>query len=179
MNLRHARGTTSRSMPELVGERLGLLEPQARAIVALAALIGYRPDLDLLTACSDAGADATADALQSACHLDLLVRERLAGPRYRFRHALTRAAISDALSPSLRRALHARIAATLERLPTASSRVEELAHHWSAAGDAARARVYNERAAEEALRIGADGDAAQFSRRARCEATRAKKKRTS
>jgi predicted ATPase len=176
MDLRHARGPSSRSMQGLVGERLRLLEPQARMIVCLAALIGYRPDLDVLLVCSDASAATTARALRSACDLDLLVRERLGRPRFRFRHALTRAAVIEALSANLRRTMHAKIAVTMETLPTALSRVEELAHHWSAAGQPERARLYNERAAEEARRIGADGDAAEFSQRARCGKRRAKER---
>jgi predicted ATPase len=163
--MRNARAAATHSLSRLVCDRLGLLEPDGRTIVGLAALLGYRPDLGVLIACTGDEA-ATSDALRRACELDLLVLEEREPPRYRFRHALTQAAIREALSESTKRALHARIAAALERSPDASEYVERLAHHWSSAGDPAKARFYNERAAEEARRLGSDGDAAAFCARA-------------
>jgi predicted ATPase len=93
-------------------------------------------------------------------------------PAYRFRHALTQAALRDALGPETRRSLHARIARRLEELADADDRTEQLAYHWLGAGEAERASLYWQRAAERAVHLGADGDARTFVSRARDAADR-------
>jgi hypothetical protein len=142
-----------------------------RDIIGCAALLGYRPDVSVLVACSDAAPDVTIDALERACDLELVVAESRPPARYRFRHALTQAAIREALGAQIERELHARIARALEGLPDARSRVEQLAFHWYSAGDPVKSRIYNERAALEAMRLGAEDDAARFFERAQgpCE----------
>ncbi len=132
-----------------------------------AALLGYRLDMAVLAACGQALPEAVLAALEQARGLDLTVVDARTPAVYRFRHALTREAIREALEPDARRSLHALIAARLETLPDAALRSEQLAHHWLAAGDAAKASRYWERAAECARRLGAHVDAAIFADRAR------------
>ncbi|HEY1682791.1 MAG TPA: hypothetical protein VGF98_14190 [Candidatus Tumulicola sp.] len=80
--------------------------------------------------------------LGRACRCGLLVCESPDKGRYRFAHGLYRSAIRDGLDPRLARALHAKIAATLERLAEVKTSPELLAHHWSSAGNAERANSY-------------------------------------
>lgn len=153
---RDTRAARSQSLRDLVGERFHLLEPHVREIIGCAALLGYRPEVAVLAACSDAAPDATIDALERACDLELVVAESRPPARYRFRHALTQAAIREAVGEQTERELHARIASALEGLPDACARVEQLAFHWQSAGDPVKAQIYNERAAREAKRLGVE-----------------------
>src|SRR5262249_57828475 len=77
---------------------------------------------------------------------------------YRFRNALWRKALNDALSVERRIALHDRIGETLERLHTADpdAVVAALAKHFLAAasgGDHQRAVAYARRAGERAMTL--------------------------
>lgn len=137
-----------------MSDRFRSLDPGAQAIVGCAALIGYRPDIALLLACSDEPISSTIAAMERACALDLLVVESRSPATYRFRHALTQSAIREALGAPKERLLHARIAAAVEGFPDALSRVEQLAYHWSKAEEPAKAGEYAARAAREAKRFG-------------------------
>ena len=84
-------------------------------------------------------------ALRSAIAAQLLFVDQ-DGPveRYRFRHALVQEAAYDGLLPSERRVLHAAYARAIEANPpgsgvAAATRLVEIAHHWRAAQDSARA----------------------------------------
>jgi predicted ATPase len=121
-------------LQDLVEQRLHLLEDRDKYVVQCAALLGYRVDANLLAACVGWSLAATLAVLRRAEKLDLVVSEQGARVRYRFRHALTQAAIRSALPTRTERALHAAIARALEGLPDAGARVEQLAHHWFSAG---------------------------------------------
>jgi predicted ATPase len=105
-----------------------------RRLIECAALLGYRFDANVLAACCHITEAAASCELQRACRSGLLVCEVPRVGRYRFVHGLYRSAIRDGLDPRLARALHARIAATLERLREAETSPELLAHHWRLAG---------------------------------------------
>jgi len=145
------------SLRELVNDRLGLLEQPDRELVKCASLLGYRLEAALLAACAGAGFDDTIEALGRACALNLMIAEPGSEHRYRFRHALTRAAVREALCNAEKQALHRMIACALERLPDAAERIEELAHHWSSAGDCLRAVAFERLAMERARRVGVGG----------------------
>jgi tetratricopeptide (TPR) repeat protein len=72
--------------------------------------------------------------------------------QFAFRHALTRQAVYEPLLGRERRALHRRVGETIEQLfaGAAEPRLEDLAYHFSEAGDWAKALVYAERAGERA-----------------------------
>jgi DNA-binding CsgD family transcriptional regulator/tetratricopeptide (TPR) repeat protein len=84
-------------------------------------------------------------ALRSAIDAQLLfVAQDASIEGYRFRHALVEEAAYDGLLPSERRVLHATYARAIERRPVgagvaAATRLVEIAHHWQAAQDQARA----------------------------------------
>ena len=139
---------------DLIAERFRALDERARATLACAALLGYRPDFALLVACVDEDPAATLDALEAASDLDLVVRVAWDPPAYRFRHALIRDAVRKTLDPEAARAVHRVIAAKIETLADASGRLEEIAYHWSRAGDTARSAAYRARAVQDAGRLG-------------------------
>ena len=155
------------ALGELFGERLSALEPpEALELLSCAALLGYRFEARLVAACADFSAVRARAALERSRALDLIVREARAPASFRFRHALIQFAVRERLSLEDRRTWHTRIATVLEVQPDARRRIEQLAHHWSAAGDSAKAALYCERAAQLALRLGAAGDAAAWRARA-------------
>jgi hypothetical protein len=166
MRLARPHAAERPALRDLVDERLLLLESDARTLVRCAALIGYRLNPRMLATCAGATLDATIEALRRASELDLVVAEP-AG-EYRFRHALTRAAICDGLGEDQKRSLHAAIATALEHLPDAFVRTEQLAHHWWSAGDGIKAAAYGRLAAEQAHRLGADDDHGAEECRANC-----------
>ena len=87
-----------------VERRLGVLSPHTRSIVALAAVIGRQFDVTLVrgaAGCSQADVDA---ALAEALGAQLLATD-LDG--WRFRHALTREAVLERVSPVERREIAA------------------------------------------------------------------------
>lgn len=75
--------------------------------------------------------------------------------RYRFRHALLRQALIDAISPHHRLALHGEVAA---RLATAGAAPGLVGMHWLAAGQADKAVQPSLAAAREGFRLGAYDD---------------------
>ena len=87
---------------------------------------------------------------------------------YTFKHALVRDAAYESLLKSRRRQLHARIAAVLEeRFPeTAGTAPELLAHHWAKAGSPSRAVELWIVAANRALALASNREAAAFLERA-------------
>ena len=131
--------------------------PNARLLLECAALLGYRFEAGILAACCALDPIGAAAILTEACLCGLLVCESARERRYRFRHALYRSAIREALEPAHSRALHARIAATLECQRESPAGAETLAYHWGCAGDERRARLYRKRAASEARRLGSSG----------------------
>ena len=117
----------------------------AGRVVEIAAVAGRQVDHDVLAdVCGLPEADLSA-ALREAIDAQLLIPDTDDGhERYRFRHALVQEAAYDELLPSERRALHAAYARATEAAPpgagaAAASRLVELAHHWTAAHDPARA----------------------------------------
>jgi len=132
-------------------------EPIAKLLLECAALLGYRFRARVLAACCGLTEARAVPELRRACSSGLLICESTRERRFRFRHALYRSAIRTSLEPARTRALHARIAATLEALSEPEFGAEILAYHWSGAGDRRRARTYRRRAGAEACRLGAPG----------------------
>ncbi|UOQ88022.1 AAA family ATPase [Agromyces endophyticus] len=139
---------------ELLRPRIAMLTTDELAVLRVAALLGHEVDLVELLAVSDTSqADALA-AIDASVHAGLL--EPPAGPAdpYAFPHAIARQAVLDGLTPSEAMRIHARIAQTLEaQFPSATRRVQRLAHHYLSAralGFGARAVEYLVRSAESA-----------------------------
>ena len=106
MNAARARGA-------LLTDRIALLDRRGRTLVACAALLGYRFESRVAAACCGFAEDVAVRRLAHACDVGILAYDPLRRCDFRFRHALYRAAVRDAIGVSARRRLHARIAAVL------------------------------------------------------------------
>lgn len=100
---------------EMIGQRLGLMDDEARAILTTAAALGRDfglRDLRTVLGLDDA---ALADALDAATRAHLVREHAEDDGRYTFAHALTRETVYSALSRAGRAAQHRKIAAALKR----------------------------------------------------------------
>ncbi len=132
-------------VPETVRDlmlvRFRALDDDARQLVRTAAIVGVRAPRAWLVGASGLGDTRSRSAARGAVEAGILV----ASPdrdAYEFRHPLLRQAVLDDVLPDERVALHRSAAEALEAIPDVAAgiaRVPELARHWDAAGDAARA----------------------------------------
>jgi DNA-binding CsgD family transcriptional regulator len=125
--------------------RLAAGSEAAGRLVEIAAVAGRQVDHELLAEVCGLPEPELGLALRSAIDAQLLfVDQDGSVERYRFRHALVEEAAYDELLPSERRVLHAAYARAIEGRPAgagvaAATRLVEIAHHWRAAQDPARA----------------------------------------
>ncbi len=149
--------------------RLDRLDPVAREVVAVAAVIGRRFGMPLLERVLDP--DTLPGALTELQRLDLIVEERRRPfPEYRFRHGLVQEAAYAGLTETDRRTLHGRVGRALEELvgdEKSSATLVLLARHFSAADDPEKAAEYLIRAGDDARSIYADQEAIRHYRQAR------------
>jgi DNA-binding CsgD family transcriptional regulator/Tfp pilus assembly protein PilF len=149
------RASVPVSVRDAVLGRVSTLSPDARQVLAAAAVLGRTSGLEELTAIAGAPAQAVDDCVR----LGVLVVE---GSCLRYRHELARRAVEDTLSPGARAALHAR---ALEVLRSSGAPHEgRLVHHAEAAGDAAAVVELAPLAAATAGRLGAHREAAHLHR---------------
>ena len=147
------------TLREVVLVRVGALSPTARLVLQVVAAVGRPVEADLLADVAPLDEADLELGLREAIAAHLLVLEATPSHgRFAFRHTLAREAVEGDLLPTERRRLHLAIATALERWGPAGdgdgpARMAELAYHWTAAGDRARALV----ATTAAARGAADG----------------------
>jgi predicted ATPase len=137
--------------PALGGLRevlLGRIEPlpePAREVLRVVAVAGGRVGRELLAEAAGLPAPELEAGLRAGVGARVLQVDAHDGG-YGFRHALVKEAVGDALLPGERCRLHARLAAALRRAgagalggTSGSALAAELAWHWYAAHDLARA----------------------------------------
>jgi class 3 adenylate cyclase/tetratricopeptide (TPR) repeat protein len=143
------------TVEKVILARIDRLDPEAREVLAAAAVVGRQFPLGLLEAVA-ADPSAIRGALRTLQRAEL-VREgaRWPEPVFRFRHSLIQEAAYRSLLRRRRQELHRRVAEGIEGLDQerAESLVGMLALHWEAAGDDERALAAHRRAAEAALRL--------------------------
>lgn len=149
-------GYAMTSLPRSVSLALAarLCDADEASMEALRRLALGAEQFDVATALALAG-DPEQDGparLDRALAAGVLV---VAEGRYRFRHALVRQALVDAVPPHRRVALHGEVAHRLEQVGAAPGLVGQ---HWLAAGDAAKALPCSLAAARQAFRLGAYDD---------------------
>jgi DNA-binding CsgD family transcriptional regulator len=149
----------------LVRTTVAALDPGARELLAMAAVLGEEVDGEVLARMSHMDSAIVARALDQAVRARVLVPVG-AGLR-RFAHAVVRDGIYADLDPSVRESLHARAAVALEdRAHRDPALAGVVAGHWlRAATDApalARTAGWALRAADEATRTLAFAEAARF-----------------
>ena len=132
----------------LIDRRMAPLDPEARRLLALAALIGHTVPLTLWEAVADA--DEMALVAVSARAMAARILEPSAdGMDMHFSHALVRQALYEGIAPVQRRIWHRRVAEALVALPAPDP--DAAAFHFRQAGDA-RAVAWLVRAGERAQR---------------------------
>lgn len=125
---------------------------QAKTITQIAATIGREFDFGLMQKVMGIDSETLEEGLGHLGDAGILVQRGMPPTAtYAFRHALVQDAAYSSLLRRTRQQYHGRIAEILESdAPGTASEV--LAHHYRAAGDAARAIVYWQAAGQAALR---------------------------
>ena len=145
-----SRGDLPESLADLLLARVRRLPEATQQLLGAAAVAGARFGPPLLEAATGLGEEALSDALRPAVAAGVLVADDEA---YAFRHALIREAVQAGQMPGERRRWHARLAQVLEADPALAPggrASAEIAHHWHAAGEPARALTAAWRAAADA-----------------------------
>jgi tetratricopeptide (TPR) repeat protein len=166
--------TIPQSVKEAIGRRLNRLSASCTEVLHTAAALGKTfafPELAAIVAASDAGEgggeEKLLDALDEADGAQLIRAGR--GESFTFTHDKIREVLYEELNPIRRRRLHLRIGETFESL-YASVRevhVEDLAFHFTQAGDLERGLTYSQQAAEAAERLYAHDEALELYEHAR------------
>ncbi|HEU5098451.1 MAG TPA: AAA family ATPase [Roseiflexaceae bacterium] len=158
-------GEPSADLAALVRARIQATVPaSAIQVLQAAAVLGDEATFATLQATSGRSEEETLDALDALDAAAVLVPDEGA---YRFIHPLVAAVVQQDLAPARRAFLHRRAALALERAASHPGRAaRQLMEHYAAAGDRGQAAHYAERAAEQALALGAAVEAAAYARRA-------------
>ncbi len=141
------------TLREVILARAAALDDTTTQFLRVAAAAGSTVAEVLAAACG-LGAGEFRSALDASVAAALVVVE---GDEIRFRHELAREVFYDELLPGDRARVHADLAHAVEMLRP--DRAGEIARHWSAAHDGARALVTSISAGRQALRSGAAAEA--------------------
>lgn len=141
----------------LLRERVSALGAEARALLTLAAVLGYEGDLQFLERLSGLGPRRYADVISQLFDCGLL-KETSRG--YQFAHESYRLASLSTMTGASRRLLHAKIAGLMEHLWPARS--EDLAWHFMEAGRSDKALPYAEASADKARAVYATENALKW-----------------
>lgn len=150
----HTRSSSiPRSVQDAVYQRTKQLSATARQVLTLAAVAGRRFDLAILQQVMQ-----IEESQQLSCMKELVAAQLVSEEvpdQFLFRHALTRQAVYAELLAGERRALHRRIAETIEQYVSHPSILDaqlvDLAYHFYEAGVWSKAAAYGQRAGERAL----------------------------
>ncbi len=141
---------TPPTVRDAVLARVARLSAVARETLETAAVIGVRCESWLLTEVAEAGIEECLSAGMLRSEPNFLA----------FRHELSRDAISEAITPSRRRAIHRAVLKALCGWPGGFNDLSRLADHAEGADDAAAVLRYAPPAAEQAAAVRAHGQAA-------------------
>ncbi len=158
------------SLRDILAGRIAGLSPDAQRILRVAAIAGSRADDASIEVLSGLPPDSVADLMREVVTRHFLeVEQRSDG--YRFRHALLAEVVMADLLPGERRRLHEAVARWLvdpDRVADGGlpATPAELAHHWSAAGNAREALAASVQASRAATALHAYADAYRQAERA-------------
>jgi DNA-binding CsgD family transcriptional regulator/tetratricopeptide (TPR) repeat protein len=131
-------GMLTRSLRDLLLQRVGRLPPSARAVAEIVAVAGRSASGRLVRELMPGGEPDVVAALRALVKAAVLKPPAEAGVPYAFHHPLLQEAILLDLLPEERESLHHRVATALQSDPTLRAQGAagsvELAIHWAAAG---------------------------------------------
>ena len=151
----------------ILAARIDRLRPELKRLLQAAAVVGKDVPVALLTAVAEMGNDILHPALGELQTAELLYEARLFPDlEYTFKHALTHEVAYNGVLQERRRALHATILETLERLHAErlGEHAEVLAHHAVRAAIPDKAVRYLREAGAKAAARAANREAIDFSR---------------
>jgi tRNA A-37 threonylcarbamoyl transferase component Bud32/tetratricopeptide (TPR) repeat protein len=150
------------SVKEAIGRRLNRLEPETLEVLHGAAVIGKTFSYGVLQTSLGKDDGELLPALDAATAAQLVTP--LEGEAYVFTHDKIRETLYEEVNPIRRRRLHQQVGEALERrrASEAQGRAQDVAYHFTAAGDSRRGLEYSIQAAEEARRLYAWDEAIQF-----------------
>jgi adenylate cyclase len=155
-------GSSGKGMPmtlrALLGARIDALSEKARTVLRVASVIGVTFREPIVAEVF--GERVEREIYERLGEASLIVAVDGTGG-WRFSHPLIHDAAYSGLLGSSRRRLHARVADLLDT-PSGRGAIGAVARHRAAAGDGARAVPLLADAAEEALAVGAQAEAASF-----------------
>ena len=159
------------AVQDVIRRRTSRQPPDTQQIMATAAVIGRRFELDVLARVADRPPAEVLDLLGPAVDAGLVEVDDAITGRYGFSHALVAETLVAEQNPTRLAQLHAQITVALEALRAGrlEGSLEELAHHaceGAAAGTARQAFTYSLAAADAAHLARASGDEAEHLRRA-------------
>jgi class 3 adenylate cyclase/tetratricopeptide (TPR) repeat protein len=160
-------GVVPATLQGLLAERLDRL-PELGGVIDVAAVLGRDFERGLLEALSPRSGPEFRSALAQLTAEDVLRPVEGSRARLEFKHALLQEAAYERLLRGRRRALHGRVAELLAARTRSAWEPdpERIAHHWSSAGEPAKAMAYWELAGRRALKGAAFVEAAEHFRRA-------------
>jgi serine/threonine protein kinase len=152
------------SIQEVIRRRLTGLSKPERELISAAAVLGRTFEDDTLAGILDITPSDFAAILRQLTAKQVL--EEIAPTSHRFTHDKVRSVLYEDIPESLRRELHSNCALAIERImsPNSADQYSGLAHHFSQAGNEAKALLYTEKAADQALSQFANGEAVQYYR---------------
>lgn len=152
-----------RTLRNLIEHKLNGLNPDARQLICIAAVIGREIDTSILWSFVSFSGE-TLDMLDVLIHSQL-IEENVPGT-IRFVHDIVHQVAYEQIDPSLKQALHCKVAEAIEQIYGADStrHLGSLAQHWERAGRIDRALVNYRMAAREALKRYANSEAEHLMR---------------
>jgi len=150
------------SVKEAIGRRLNRLDPATLDVLHAAAVIGKTFSYDVLAASLGQAEGDLLPALDQGTAAQLVTPTE--GEAYVFTHDKIRETLYDEINPIRRRRLHQSVGEALEgrRAGDSRARAQDMAYHFTAAGDSQRGLEYSLQAAEQARKLYAWDEAVQF-----------------
>ena len=157
------RGLLTPTLENLMVSQIDRLEPSARQLTQVAAVIGRRFPRRVLEHVA-ADRDLTEELTELLRAGVVREARRYPETEYVFRHGLLRQAALSTITPPARRTLYGEVARAIETLYAASldDHLEVLAQYFRRSNDLPKALEYLERAAERAIALDALGDAREL-----------------
>jgi tetratricopeptide (TPR) repeat protein/KaiC/GvpD/RAD55 family RecA-like ATPase len=145
---------------DIILRRVSMLKPNQRRILDLASVIGDKFDVELLGSVLSQDSLEVLETLNSIGQFSSLVCCK--GSYFEFDHAKSREAIYDEISPPLKKGYHERIAEKMEAKSQGAKDlpVNDLAYHYTQAGNEEKAVEYALAAGEDSLARFSNAEAA-------------------